>query len=372
MITFNFGDPNLFCQGVVEQTLFDPTTGNVIGYDKVGSDVAIKYTFEFAEITGGFNNALVGLIPHTTRLTGTYTSQAFSLSQRALLSGGELGYNAVSPVCETVNATGTKLAVSKTPAKAYSQPTDDVYCWAQVREHGTTRYAGTNYKLDPASKEVVDFVATPGKDYDVFYFTALTSAQVLSLPEAANPSVVAVHQKWGIYANSNGERSNGTLQGYLYIVVPRALLEGDAGLDGNQTTNAKSNYNWRAVAASDNIPVCDDCGSAVGALGYYIYVPCGDTTQSVEALAVIGGGVTVAQGGTVQIPVKYIMPNGQIEQPVYTDLTYTVAADGSSVASVSTAGVVTGSSAGNTVVTITLENSAGAIKTDCTVTVTGA
>lgn len=370
MTTFNFGDPNLFCQGVVEQTLFDPATGNVIGYDKVGSDVAVKYTFEFSEITGGFNNALVGLIPHTTRLTGTYTSQAFSLSARALLAGGELGYNAVSPVCETVNATGTKLTVSKTPAKAYSQPTDDVYCWAQVREHGTTRYAGTNYKLDPASKEVVDFVATSGKDYDVFYFTALTSAQVMSLPEAANPSVVSVHQKWGIYANSNGERSNGTLQGYLYIVVPRALLEGDAGLDGNQTSNAKTNYNWRAVAASDNIPVCDDCGSSVNALGYYVYVPCGDTTQKVEALAVIGGGVTVAQGGTAQIPVKYIMPNGQIEQPVYTDLTYAVASDGASIASVSTAGVVTGSAAGNTVVTITLTNSTGTLTTECTVTVT--
>lgn len=372
MTTFNFGDPNLFCQGVVEQTLFDPTTGNVVGYDKVGSDVAIKYTFDFAEITGGFNNALVGLIPHTTRLTGTYTSQAFSLAERALLSGGALNYNAVSPVCETVSATGATISVTKTPAKAYSQPTDDIYCWAQVREHGTAHYEGTNYKVDPGTKQVVDFVATSGKEYDVFYFTALTSAQVLSLPEAANPSVVSVHQKWGIYANSNSERSNGTLQGYLYVVVPHALLEGDAGLDGNQTTNAKTNYNWRAVAASDNIPVCDDCGSSGNALGYYIYVPCGDTTQSVQALAVIGGGVTVAEGSTAQIPVKYIMPNGQIEQPVYADLTYAVAADGSAVASVSASGVVTGASAGNTVVTIALENSTGTIKTECTVTVTGA
>lgn len=370
MTTFTFGNPNLFCQGVVEQTLFDPASGNVVGYDKVGSDVAIKYTFDFAEITGGFNNALVGLIPHTTRLTGTYTSQAFSLSARALLSGGGLEYNAVSPVCETVTASGSTISVSKTPAKAYSQPTDDVYCWAQVREHGSTSYEGTNYKLDPSSKEIINFVATSGKDYDVFYFTALTSSQMLDLPEAANPSVVAVHQKWGIYANSNGERSNGTLQGYLYVVVPRALLEGDAGLDGNQTSNAKTNYNWRAVTASDNVPVCDDCNGATNALGYYIFVPCGDVTQSVSALAVIGGGVTVAQGGTAQIPVKYIMPNGQVEQPVYTDLTYTVASGGATVASVNDSGVVTGLSEGNTVVTITLENGAGALSTDCTVTVT--
>lgn len=71
---FTFGNPNLFVQGMVDQTFRDPATGDVVGYDRVGVDAAINYTFQFNEIAAGLNNILVGMIPHTTRLTGTYTS----------------------------------------------------------------------------------------------------------------------------------------------------------------------------------------------------------------------------------------------------------------------------------------------------------
>lgn len=367
--TFNFGDPNLFVMGVVEQTMFDPNTGDVLGYDRVGSDVALQYTFDTTEIAGGQNNSLVGIIPHTTRMTGTYTSQAFSLQQRALLSGGNLSYNAVAPICEIVTATGTTLTVSNTPAKAYAQGEDDTYFWCQVREHGVTKYAGTNYGVS-AEGEVQNFTAESGKQYDVFYFTEWASAQALGLPTVANPSVVTVHQKWGVYAAQNGNAKSGTLQGYMYVIVPLAMLTGDAGADGNQTSNSTTAYNWTAITPNDNAPVCEDCNAMSNNYGYYVYVPCGESTQAVEALAIVGGGVTVAIGQTVEIPVKYVMPDGTITQPVYSDLNFTVGETAIAVMASGLSGYVEGVTAGGTNVTVTLTKADNTVLTAiCPVTV---
>lgn len=366
---FNFGDPALFAQGVVDQTFYNPATGDVAAFDKVANNAALNYTFEFSEIVGGLGNQLIGLIPHTTRLVGTYTSAAFSLAQRALQTGGSVEYNGIGRVCETVTANGTTLTVTGTPTKFYAQPASDTDGWCYVFEQGVSTYAGTNYHIDLETKQVVDFVAVSGKTYTVVYFSASASAQVLALPGAANPNVVSVVQRWGIYGMQNGSRSGGTMQGVLYVVVPLAMLEGDAGMEGDQTTNATTNYSWRAISGNDNLPVCDVCDSASEALAYYVYVPCGDSSQAVDALVIVSGGVSVAEDATVQIPVKYLMPDGSIVQPNYSDMTYNSAASGT--ATVSPAGLITGVAAGNTTVTVTLNREGqAALTATCNVTVT--
>lgn len=366
MAIFTFGNPNLFVQGIVEQTFYDPQTGDVLGYDMVANDTAINYTFEFSEITG-FNATLVGLIPHTTRLTGTYTSAAFSLQQRALLSGGSLHYGAVAPVCETVVASGTTLTVSKTPVHSLSQKASDQYCWCQVREKGAATYNGTNYGVDPATKTVQDFVAESGKSYEVFYFIQNASAQQLNLPTNANPSVVSVHQKWAVYASQNGSRKNGTIQGYLYFIVPLAQLEGDGGMEGGQTANSTTAYNWRAISNKGTMPECDSCDSETDNLGYYIYVPCADTTSEVKALVTIGGGITLKNSETAILPVKYLMPDDTLIQPSWEDLTITGSATHSSA---SPSGTVTANDSGTGTDTYTVTLTGTDISTTASVTVT--
>lgn len=366
MSTFLFGSPNLFAMPVVDQTMYDPKTGNVVGYDKVGNDVAINYTFELMELTGNLGNQVVGLIPHTTRLTGTYNSQAFSLEHRALLSGGTVSNNGIAPVCETITATGTSLTVQGTPVKSYEQPASDTLGWCQVREHGADTYLGTNYGINLSSKTVQNFVAVSGKQYDVFYFTDWTSAKVVNLPKNANPSIVSIHQKWGIYSNENGATGNGTLAGYLYVIVPKAMLEGDAGASGNPTSNARTDYNWRAISDYDNMPDADACASDGESLGYYVYVPCGSADSNVADLAIIGAGVTVKNGGSAQVPVVYIMKDGSTAIPNYADLTF--AKVGSTTGfNVSNTGLVTASaSSGSGEIKV----SKGTMEAYCNVTLT--
>lgn len=367
MQTFNFGDPRLFVMGT-ELTMYDPTTGNVVGFDNVGSDSAINYTFDLTEVVGGMQNQLVGLIPHTTRLTGSYTSQAFSLAQRALLSGGTLSNNAVVPVCETITASGATLTVTNTPAKAQSQPASDTLAWCQVRVHGASTYEGTNYGVDISTKQVQNFTASSGTQYDVFYFTVWASGKQLALPGGANPSVVAIHQKWAVYSEQNGSRAQGTLQGYLYVVVPRAMLNGDAGIDGNQTSNSTTTYSWRALSGNNNMPKCDDCDGATEDIAYYVYVPCGNQYADVVSLVVVGGDMTIPMGTDVQLNIKLMFRDGTLATPDFSALTYDSATTGK--ATISSTGVVHPVSAGSSVITATLNTGTKTITASTTVTVT--
>lgn len=330
-MAFRFGDPSLFVQGMVDTTYFNPATGDIVGYDRVANEVATNYTFDMTEVTGGFNNQLVGLIPNSTRLTGTTTSAAFSLEQRALISGGETGYNGIAYVCESVTATGTTLTITGTPAKSYAQPASDEYAWCYVRDTSAANYEGINYGVDMSTKEVQNFTAENGKTYQVFYFTRNASALALNLPVAANPNVVSVQQKWGVYSAQNQNSGNSILKGYLYFYVPLAIVEGDAGIDGNQTTNSTTPYNWRAISPTDNMPDCTACGSSDSNLAYYVFVPCGDSAQSAESMVVTGGAVSVAQGGTVEIPVFFVMPDDSIVVPDYSNITLSEAGTGLSL-----------------------------------------
>ena len=371
MNAITFGNPALYVKGVAERRYYDFSTGNIVGLDKVASEAAFTASATLQEITGGFGNPLVGVLPDSVRLTGTYTSQAFSLETRRLITGGRLEYNAPAAICETIVAAASTLTVSKTPVKHLGQPASDTNCWCYVKPQGASTYAGTNYEVDPDTKQVVNFVANVGDTYEVFYFASNASAQSLAIPEQYNPTVVTVETKYGVYANQNNSVSGGTLQGWLYFIVPRAICTGDAGLSAGQTTNATTDGSWMALGDSEDGLTCDDCTGLNKNLGYYVYVPCGDPAAEVQALAVPGGGISVVVDATKQIPVKYVMPNDTLVQPTYSDLSYTSAA--TATAEVNANGVVTGKAAGSTTITITLTKAdETTLTTTCAVTVTSA
>ena len=357
MNAIRLGDPNLFVKGVAEQRFYDRKTGHIVGFDNVASDAAFQTSVNLQEIAGGMGNALVGVIPDTTRITGTYTSQAFSLATRALIVGGSVRYGGVTPICETLVATEATLTVSKMPAKHMAQPASDKFGWCYIREHGASNYMGTNYGIDLATKTVSDFTAVIGTQYDVIYFTENASAEVLALPDNFQPKVVSVEIKYGVYAKQNNAVSGGTFQGWLYVIVPCAYLTGNAGIDGNQTANATTDGSWMAVTPEDAAMGCENCMGEGNHLAYYVYVPCGGPTTSVEGLVVMGGGVFLASGKKAQIPVKYLMPGNHLAQPDYTDMTY--ASESTSVATVENNGLITAVGEGETHIEVTLTKTDG-------------
>lgn len=369
MNAITLGKPNLYLKGMVKQIFRDRATGNIVGYDTVGSEFALTVEKNDGLIEGGFLNPVVKVIPDTVRASGTYTSQAFSLETRQLATGGELAYNGISTVCETIVATGTTLAVEGTPAKSYAQKASDTYGWCYVRESGAGEYQGTNYGINLTTKEVDGFTAVSGTSYDVIYFTNIASAQVLKINDAFNPADLSLEQVYAVFSSQNGSSTQGTRYANCHVVVPHIQLTGNPGLDGTQTENSTTDGSWMALSDTENADaLCDSCTSGNGYM-YYVMVPCAGATSEVESIAVPGGAVTVGVSATEQIPWLWIMPSGEPIKADYSIMTYEVADN--SIATVNTSGQVTGVAAGTTTVTATLiEAERPTLTAICTIIVT--
>lgn len=378
---FRFGDPNLFVKGIADVTVYDPKTGDVLGYDQVLSDGAVTGTHNDGAIEGGLGNALVTTIPDTSRLSGTLSSQAFSLRQRALMVGSTVEQNGVVPVCQpAVKPTSGKLvlpASAPRPVKSYGQASSDENCWCQIRKVGVSSYSGKNYQIDTSGNVIATSIDNEAIDnsaeYDIFYFTSNVNAQVVQIGSNFAPAIGTLIYAFNVYAKQNDSVGDSTTWGRLYLVVSLARFNGDPGISANQTTNATTSYDWMAVTGGDeNMPSTDMCSSKSSPYAYYVLCPCNsDELDNVNSLIIVGGadgGVEVAVGGTEQVPVLYFMTNGNVAQPTYSKLTFTSKAP--ATATVSTAGVVTGVAVGTTTITVSATKADGTeLQASCPVTV---
>ena len=346
--TVTFGDPHLFVKGEAEQIFYDPSTGNIVGYDKTATEGSVSITANLAEITGGMGNQLIGVLPDTVRISGTYTSAAFSLETRERIMGGEIAYEAVAQTCELITADGETLSVSGSPAPALGESGMDTDYWCYVRHVGDAFDKGTNVSVESTTGEVQNYIAEPGERYEVTYFTHKISAQMLPIPSIWNPVLMTVQQKYGVYAQQNGSAECGILKGWLYFIVPRAILNADAGANTTQGSTATTAGNWIALPEKpENMPYCD-CGEFVHPVAYYVYVPCAGANDAVAEVVSVGNGLSIHAGRSVQLPIKLVMPDDSLIQPDFYSLNYMSEDDG--IATVNESGTVTGVYEGETVV----------------------
>lgn len=584
--SIQFGDPNLFVKGVAEQIFFDPTTGNIVGYDKTATEGSVSITANLAEISGGMGNQLIGVLPDTARVSGTYSSAAFSLDTRKRIMGGEIAYDATAQVCETITADSAVLKVSRDPvpffaeqipkidvitepeiaeisntpvavfangaeneplydltikitpaqagsgkpspnnirplsgwtgAKIFVSPTlktedgvtypvswaaeagtvyggtldvisgtltvtmvsktynsasswsefsaglggymrtvDNILvtantgicdqlptvnflqlpgimfgngyiyisdanrwfgvsnitefgaylaehpltivyyvdnpqtyqlsptqittfllenriwantgniellryqtnwyiaekiptdCRCYIKENGDQSGRGTAYHIDSETKEIVDFTAVPGKSYEVIYFSHVVSAQMLPVPTIWNPVMMTVQERYGVYAKQGASAERGILRGWLTFIVPRAILNANAGVNASQTSNADTSGNWIALPEKpENMPMCA-CNEDAHPLAYYVYVPCSGVNDAVSSVVSVGSGLTLKAGRTAQLPIKLVMPDDSLVQPDFATLGYY--SENDAVAVVDNTGAVTAVSEGETVI----------------------
>lgn len=365
-----FGNPSLFVKGQAEQIFFDPATGNIVGYDRTATDGSVSITANLSEITGGMGNQLIGVLPDTARISGTYTSAAFSLETRERIMGGKIAYDAVAQTCEIVTAESEVLRVSGRPARSLAESPEDTQYWCYVRPEGSQTLNGANVSVDPVSKEVRDYAAEVGKNYEVTYFTHRISAQMLPMPTIWNPVIMTVQVRFGVYGKQNRTEEQGILRGWLYFVVPRAILNADAGVNGSQTGTATTEGGWIALPEKpENIPMCD-CGGSIHPLAYYVYVPCAGQNDAVVDVVAVGNGLTLRARQTKPLPLKLVMPNDSLVQPDFTTMNYY--SENDAVATVNGYGAVTGVSEGDTVIHAFATKSDGTVLDSvCRVSVTG-
>lgn len=354
-MAFNKATAPIYAKGTMDVWVHNPVSGDLEFYsNKVKTD---QFTTEvtMGEITGGVGNPVLLTIPDSAKVNLTLTAANTSLEARKLSVGGTLAYNGIIPVMETITAAGTTLSVSETPVAAYGF--SDAYAFIDD--------SGVAYTVDVDTKTIDTFVAVSGQSYCVKYFMAAASAQQLTISSVFSPNVEVVYIRIPAYSAQGTTANQGSKVGDFWIWIPRMQFSGKADMKGDQTDPDTTDISGQALSYDAALAqgICSD--SAQSALAYMVYMPLAGATSSVEGLAVVGGGVTVAEGASVQIPVRYVI-NDELVQPAYADLDYTSSAE--VTATVSATGVVTGVLAGSCEVEIELD--APALTTFCNVTVT--
>lgn len=374
----SFTDPRLYVKGTCAAMLTDKKTGDIKYWSNKFQTGNITTSLTEGEIRAGLGNGIAAIIPSDSDLQVEFTAADFSLWAKAAQVGGTLNYNAPAMTCQVIEATAASLTldVSKgapTAQLGFSQ----VMCYVQeVGKSAPVGVYGTAYPVDAATGAVKDFTATVGTKYKVWYCVNKATAQVATISSFFDPGVYHFTAALAVYANlTTGEKNSGTRVGWLYQIVPSLKLGGNAGVVGDQTNNDTTSISGRAVISDADVvsELCEGCNGGGNVYAYYVYVP-DDGAEMIQGLAVVGGSVDVAASETAQIPVRFVMQNGELVIPAsYSDgFTYTAtgAPEGTTV---SASGLITaGATAGDFDVAITYDNGGEDLKLSITVSVTAA
>ena len=354
-MAFNRSVAPVYAKGTMDVWMHNPQTGDLDFYSNKIQTSQFQTNVNMGAINAGIGNPTVIQIPDTANITLNLTAADMNLEARALSTGGTLSYNGIVPVMENIVANGTVLEVSQTPVAAYgfSQP------YAFINKDGTA------YPVDPGTNQIGGFVAQSGETYCVRYFVNAASAQELMISAQFAPAVEVVMIRIPAYSAQGSTSSQGSRVGDFWIWIPRMQFNGVANTDASQTAASTTDMAGTALAYDEAITQSECEVGGVPALAYMVYMPSAGATSLVEGLVVVGGEVSVAQGQSIQLPVKYVI-NGQLVQPSYGDLTYESSV--TSTATIGETGQISGLAAGSCEITATLADPALTVVCNCTVT----
>lgn len=336
----------LYAKGTCNVVVTDPETGHVDFQSNKVQTSQLTTSVSMNEIRAGLGNSIAIQLPTDSAVNLDLTTADFSMSSRAMQLGSTVTYNAAAPTCEVITAASDTLVVSQTAVAP--QGFSSVICYV----NDGTSDASVAYSINE-SREVVGFTATANNVYKVYYWIANPSAQQVTAYSVFSPAIKHVTMQIAVYSTENtSSATQGSLVGWLYCIVPRMQFSAKADTDGSQTGNVVSELSGTALSYDPEADeaVCTDCG--LSELAYWVYVPMGSITQSIESLVVIGGGLSLVAGNTAQIPVRFLMEDGSLVVPDYSLMSYTSAA--TSTATVSNTGLVTAGTAGSTTISVQL------------------
>lgn len=314
----SFTDRKLYVKGTCQAQLSDPCTGDIVYASNKFQTANITTSVTMGEIRGGMGNAVAAILPSDSALNVDFTAADFSLAAKAAQLGATLSYGAPVSECQTVTATetGTSLTVDVTSGAPVA-PVGFASPIAYVQEIGV---AGTLAATGKAYPITVSGVVTgknvvSGRQYKVYYFVQSPVAQMATISALFDPKVLYFQAQMPVFSNESCSADNeGTRVGWLYVIVPRLKLGANGGVVGDATNPDTTSISGQAVAFDETVvsAECSDCEA--GKMAYYIYVP-DNGASSITGLAIVGGLVSVPAGGTLQIPVRFVMENGQLVTP---------------------------------------------------------
>ena len=313
----SFTDKKLYVKGTCQAQLSDPCTGDIVYASNKFQTANITTSVTMGEIRGGMGNAVAAILPSDSALNVEFTAADFSLAVKAAQLGATLSYGAPVSECRTVTATGTTLTLNVDSGGVPAAPVGFASPIAYVQEIGVAGTLAATGKAYPITTTgtVTGFTAVNGRQYKVFYFVQSPTAQVATISSLFDPKVLHFTAQMPVFSNEAcSNETDGTRVGWLYVIVPRLKLGANGGIVGDATNPDTTSISGQAVAFDETVvsAECSDCEA--GKMAYYIYVP-DNGANSITGLAVVGGLMRVATGSTAQIPVRFVMENGQLVTP---------------------------------------------------------
>lgn len=349
MIKFN--DPRLYLKGVGNVVLSDIDNGTILYQSDKFTTGQVSTSLELGEIRAGIGNPIVAMLPNNAGLSVEFTAADFSFWAKAVQSGATVSYGAPVPVCAGVTYVGGSGTISVdtslgTPVANLGEK--EPYCYIMEDSGDRLMSEGsTPYTVNPTTGEIAGFVAEEDKTYWVHWFVRKGTAAVAKIDTLMKPKTVHFMAQFPVYSNVTGNANSGTLQGNLYVIVPRLSLTPNASVNGDQSNADTTMISGQALPYGGRIG-CDDCGSVGSDLAYYVYAPCNDANV-ISGLAVVGGVVSLAKSTSAQIPVRWVMPDNSLAIPTSYSEGFTYTPTGlPSGTTVSNSGLVTaGATAGD-------------------------
>lgn len=309
------------------------STADVYGYDSSGTlilsgktllDSSIETTLANTDIRAGRGNQLQYVYYHTAEMNIKLTDSQFNLAFIAANVGKSVvtGANVYKQEDVTLTSggagtvTGTPLAVSGST----------IYGWVTLA-NGTTEkvtFSSSNFTCSGASGDVVC----------VRYLQFNAAARSLTIPANIVPSILRLVLEADL-ASSDDTSAN--IIGKVQIEVPKATLTGAFTLSLTPDGVASTPLMARAIASND---VIAGCSSEPTFATIKEVLTNAHWYDNVIGLAIVGGDFGLTTGGTKILSVRAIPGDGGAAfSPPVADLTFS--SSSTSVATVSSSGLVT-------------------------------
>ena len=345
--------------GVGNFTGFALDTNEIVVNAKTVTETTLNPSIEAAEARGGQGNMLLGKYFHTSALKLTITDVIWNLNYLALNLGGSITASADIMTNEQFTVTtANTITVTQTP-QAFTNTTGTIG-WYKVAGADDTTYQMITFTGNSA----IVTGLTVGTVVCVKYIIKHATAREFIINADYVPSIIHGYLSIGIFASSTtsaASLSTSSKIGEVQVNIPRFQLDGTQTLSLTSTSIANISLSGSALAVFD--------GSSCNSNGYYaVFKEIFYNTNvfdNVTSLAVVGGNIELATGGTSTLKIMGVKNDGTTT--VIDNSNFTFTATGSS-ATVSTAGVITASSTGTTTIEV-VATSQTSLTTACVVTV---
>jgi hypothetical protein len=332
-----------FLVGVANINAYNKATNDLLFTSKTMLDTAIEVTTGSQEIAGGQGNPLQYVYFHSPKLNMTLTEVQFNLAMvaanvgSAITTGANIWYE--EAITLTAGGAGT---VSATPLVTPGA-TSTIYGWATNSSDVTTRVTFTGLNFTVAGASSGDVVC-------VRYYKNNSAAQQVVIPANFVPANVRLVMDCQLASSDTSSVSGASIIGRVQFEIGSAQLSGAQTI--NMTSTGVSNTPLKAVALADKTGVTGCTGAGI----YGKITQIVDSSNWYDTVTVIGSSadpVNVSSGSSTFQLVIYAIPSvGSAFVAPAGDFTYVSSSP--SVCSVSSTGLITRLTSGNTTITATV------------------